>query len=216
MTAARDSATTSKDAILDAATELIARVGYDAASIAQICKESGLPNGSVYHHFGNKAGILTAIVERGAARFFGGIAPAKPAGETTAEQRMREYWLAAADGVYENFEFLVVEGDLLRYSVRDPEIRLILERAFLAYRKQFLDVIVPFAREVGVEDPDALAERLCFVMSTYSRGLVTERIADRDRIRARIGEFFEILRCTILEQGRIDTSAKTKTETLQS
>ena len=183
-------------------------MGYDRASIAQICKESGLPVGSVYHHFGNKAGILAAIVERGAAKFFDGIQPAKPAGEVTAEQRMREYWLAAADGVHENFEFFVVEGDLLRYSVRDPEIRLILDRVDRAYRKQFLDVIVPFAREVGVKDPDALAERLCTVMITYNRGLITERIADRDRIRDRIGEFFEILRSTILEQGRIDTSAK--------
>ena len=65
----------SKDAILDAAEMLMARVGYDKASISQICRESKLPVGSIYHHFGSKAGLLSAVIERGVGRFFSALRP---------------------------------------------------------------------------------------------------------------------------------------------
>ena len=60
----------SRDEILDAAEALMARQGYDGASISAICSECGLPASSIYWHFGSKEGVLAAVMERGAARFF--------------------------------------------------------------------------------------------------------------------------------------------------
>ncbi len=54
-----------KRAILEAALECFSTDGYDAASIEDICAISGASVGSVYHHFGNKEGIASALYEEG-------------------------------------------------------------------------------------------------------------------------------------------------------
>src|SRR5271165_791242 len=63
----------SRDEILDAAEALMARQGYDGASISAICSECGLPASSIYWHFGSKEGVLAAVMERGATRYFATI-----------------------------------------------------------------------------------------------------------------------------------------------
>lgn len=63
----------SRDRIIDAALELLAEGGYAALSISAICKRSGVSAASLYHHFGDKAGLLTAMIEesmRATARRF--------------------------------------------------------------------------------------------------------------------------------------------------
>jgi AcrR family transcriptional regulator len=60
----------SRELVLDAAERVMAAEGYDAASLATIVEESQIPISSVYHYFGSKDGVLLAVMERGAARFF--------------------------------------------------------------------------------------------------------------------------------------------------
>jgi AcrR family transcriptional regulator len=47
--------------------------GYAATSISDIRKACGLPPSSIYWHFGSKEGVLAAVMERGADRFFAAI-----------------------------------------------------------------------------------------------------------------------------------------------
>ena len=44
--------------------------GFEAATLARVVAESGIPMSSVYHYYGSKDGILLAVMERGAERFF--------------------------------------------------------------------------------------------------------------------------------------------------
>ena len=60
----------SREVVLDAAERLMAAHGYDAASLAALVDESGVPASSIYHYFGSKEGVLLAVMERGAERFF--------------------------------------------------------------------------------------------------------------------------------------------------
>ena len=60
----------SREAVLDAAERLIAEHGYEAATVAALVKEAGIPPSSIYHYFGSKEGVLLAVMERGAQRFF--------------------------------------------------------------------------------------------------------------------------------------------------
>jgi AcrR family transcriptional regulator len=48
----------------------MAEHGYEAATLARVVAEAGIPMSSVYHYFGSKDGILLAVMERGADRFF--------------------------------------------------------------------------------------------------------------------------------------------------
>jgi AcrR family transcriptional regulator len=60
----------SRSEILDAALAAMSTYGYEGATVAKIASESGLPASSIYWHFGSKAGILAAVMERGAIEFF--------------------------------------------------------------------------------------------------------------------------------------------------
>ena len=48
----------------------MAEHGFEAATLARVVEESGIPMSSVYHYFGSKDRILLAVMERGADRFF--------------------------------------------------------------------------------------------------------------------------------------------------
>lgn len=63
----------SRELILDVTESLMATKGYAATSISDIRKACGLPASSIYWHFGSKQGVLAAVMERGAERFFGAI-----------------------------------------------------------------------------------------------------------------------------------------------
>ena len=60
----------SRELVLDAAERVMARDGFEAATVARVVEEAGIPMSSVYHYFGSKDGILLAVMERGAERFF--------------------------------------------------------------------------------------------------------------------------------------------------
>jgi AcrR family transcriptional regulator len=60
----------SRELVLDAAERLMSEHGFDAATLALVVEEAGIPMSSVYHYYGSKDGILLAVMERGAERFF--------------------------------------------------------------------------------------------------------------------------------------------------
>ena len=60
----------SRELVLDAAERVMAEHGFDAATLIRVVEEAGIPMSSVYHYFGSKDGILLAVMERGAERFF--------------------------------------------------------------------------------------------------------------------------------------------------
>jgi AcrR family transcriptional regulator len=60
----------SRELVLDAAERLMAERGYRAATVATLVDEAGIPPSSVYHYFDSKEGVLLAVMERGAERFF--------------------------------------------------------------------------------------------------------------------------------------------------
>ncbi len=70
----------SRELILDATERLMGTRGYAATAISDICKACGLPASSIYWHFGSKEGVLAAVMERGAARFFAAIPDRDQAG----------------------------------------------------------------------------------------------------------------------------------------
>ncbi len=87
----------SRELVLDAAERVMAEHGFEAATLARVVAEAGIPMSSVYRYFGSKGGILLAVMERGGDRFFatwpGGVgccrhAPAPP-GLPPAADRLR-------------------------------------------------------------------------------------------------------------------------------
>ena len=196
-TAAQDS----REVILDAAEDLMARIGYDKTSISMICRVSGLPVGSLYHHFGSKAGLLAAVMTRGADRFFAAMPqPEELPGQP--EENMRDYWAAAADAIVANARYFYLESDLTRFGRDDPEIARLIAESRQSALSHIGVVIEPFARAAGVPDPTAEARRLVSFTVTFTRGAIIEAGRDRERLRALINDLYLVLRASILEAGR--------------
>ncbi len=49
--------------ILQAATLLFARFGYDATGVAEICEAAGVSKGAFYHHFTSKQAIFMSLLD---------------------------------------------------------------------------------------------------------------------------------------------------------
>ena len=78
----------SRELVLDAAERVMAEHGFEAATLARVVQEAGIPMSSVYHYFGSKDRILLAVMERGADRFFADLPdlsrrPGRPAQHLT-------------------------------------------------------------------------------------------------------------------------------------
>jgi AcrR family transcriptional regulator len=55
------------DALLEAATQVLIRHGYEAATTARIAERAGVSIGSLYQYFPNKEALVAALIERHAA-----------------------------------------------------------------------------------------------------------------------------------------------------
>ncbi len=51
-----------KEALVRAGRRLFGLQGFEKTSLAQICAEAGATNGSLYHHFKDKTGLLRAVM----------------------------------------------------------------------------------------------------------------------------------------------------------
>lgn len=52
-----------RTAILSAAADLIVERGYDGTNLDEICERATCSKTSIYHYFGNKEGVLSALTE---------------------------------------------------------------------------------------------------------------------------------------------------------
>ncbi len=57
--------TEKQEKILTAALELFATNGYASTSTAKVAREAGVSEGLIFRHFGNKEGLLKAIIDQG-------------------------------------------------------------------------------------------------------------------------------------------------------
>ena len=62
-----------RNLLLDAAEEVFARKGFDAAALEDIADSAGYTRGAIYSHFGSKAELFLAVVERQRQRFLEGF-----------------------------------------------------------------------------------------------------------------------------------------------
>ncbi|MEW2625895.1 helix-turn-helix domain-containing protein [Streptomyces sp. NPDC048106] len=144
----------SREEILDVASRMMSLRGFDGTSIADIARESGLPNSSIYWHFASKQGILAAVMERGATRFFASASPPEVAAEDTPERYLHRALGEAGVALAEHPEFLRLFV-LLLLSGSAPETTEIVERVRIRARGRLHELIW---RAFAVVDPQRAQE----------------------------------------------------------
>lgn len=65
---------TTREKVIEAATELVVEIGHENFSMKDLVERSGVSNGSIFHHFGSKDGVLQEIFVRERREYLGHVA----------------------------------------------------------------------------------------------------------------------------------------------
>jgi AcrR family transcriptional regulator len=149
----------SRELILDATERLMATRGYAATSISDIRKACGLPPSSIYWHFGSKEGVLAAVMQRGADRFFAAI----PTSEDVQAQLAVVSTLQA-----QHPDFLRLFYMLSLERGNDPAVAAVIRRVRDTAISQFRDAIT---RLLPAGVPPSKADRVVTELTTVAVAL---------------------------------------------
>jgi AcrR family transcriptional regulator len=173
-------AQSSTERILDAAESWFAEKGFAATSINDVCERSGLPVGSIYHHFGNKEGLLMAVLDRGSQRINAHLAHA------SEQPTIEAYFDSAAAAIWEQIAAIRIDA-ALGMTLLDPNTTAKLAERRRASVRTVASVITLHCERAGVSDPTTLAWELANFSITLTYGAVV-----RENLEP--GEFFDTLR----------------------
>ena len=164
----------SRETVLDAAEQLMAEQGYEAASVAALVEEAGIPASSIYHYFGSKEGVLLAVMERGAERFFA----EKPAFDRRLGSQ-REHLCAvidlAATALDRHPAFLRIMVVMAAQPVdaREGEVHAVVDRVReLALRRLRAQMQVVFGLDPASDAADHLAR---FALAAFDGAFVAHQ-----------------------------------------
>jgi AcrR family transcriptional regulator len=146
----------SRELILDATERLMATRGYAATSINDIRKACGLPPSSIYWHFGSKDGVLAAVMERGANRFFAAIPPSEDADAQLAV-------LSALQSQHPDFLRLLYMLSLERNN--EPAVGAVIRRVRDTAIQRFGDAITAL---LPPDVPRSKAERVVSELTAFA------------------------------------------------
>jgi len=156
----------SRDEILDAAERMMSTRGFDGTSVADVARESGLPGSSIYWHFNSKAGILAAVMERGAERFFADVRPTPARAGETPEEYLHRSMPEIGSVFVAHPEFLRLFVLLLLES-QSPEIAAIVTRVRERGRETLFDLLSTALAPWG-QDSGPVSERIVdFAMAGF-------------------------------------------------
>ncbi len=63
----KEDAELTRQAVLDAALQVMSRRGYAATKLDEVAKAARVTRGAIYHHFGGKRELFTALIENASA-----------------------------------------------------------------------------------------------------------------------------------------------------
>jgi AcrR family transcriptional regulator len=101
--------------ILDAARDVFSEMGFEAATVRDVIRRTGLSVGAFYNYYRSKEELYEALADDGAARF----RPLLRAATTGAADF--EAYIRAAVGAY--FRFLLAEAGPVRGHASHPAVR---------------------------------------------------------------------------------------------
>jgi AcrR family transcriptional regulator len=167
---AREKSDASRERILAAATELFATRGYAGAGVDRLAERSGIAKTAIYYHFGNKEGLLAAVLERTANEWILAIQQAaRQAGDPMArlEQALggMRAMLEERPWIYKLFQILTLE-----VADEKPEIRATLQGIIRRARSAITNGMSE-ALGIDVPDADGVAGLMLAVVDGISLGM---------------------------------------------
>jgi TetR/AcrR family transcriptional repressor of bet genes len=126
--------------IVDGLIVVMAKHGYEAASIAKVAEAAGLTSGLVHYHFNNKQEILLGLIERMAQQHLEGLARRLDEAGAHAEDRLAAF--------IDRHLALGADADLLACwivlsaeAIRQPEVRRAFNSVLDRLTETLLEII---------------------------------------------------------------------------
>ncbi|MEV7389166.1 TetR/AcrR family transcriptional regulator [Streptomyces sp. NPDC091215] len=173
-----------REAFMDAGERLMGRQGYHATSVTALCKSSGYPTGSLYHHFGSKAGLLAAILERGTDRMRQALRDVDVP-EGSAAEWLEAHFDTILSLIERHPDFTRLTVLVLLEEGFDPEV----ERSVVSFREQMIDnmfgVMDKALNEHGAGVPETVTRELSDMAAALLMGTLALSVADMRRLVTR-------------------------------
>ena len=157
--------------LVEAATRVVARRGFHAATVDEIAEEAGFSVGALYSNFDGKDDLFLAVFD-GHLRWY--AERLEEAAASDDQERAFRDWMRAAD---DDPDQVLIFIEFWAYAVRRPKLRRSFARRMAEMREALAEALERRAEESGT----ALAlpaETLALVLLSLGRGLGLEQLAD--------------------------------------
>lgn len=160
-----------RDAIIEAAAELIRSEGVHAASISEIIAQSGSSAGTIYHHFEGKNEIVLAVADRYL------VQPLQRLLDASVDMVLSpaDIFMAigAAIATEELHSSLIVQ--LWAGSAIEPQLREVLFESFTSLRDELVVRITAWLTSQGALDAAERGFTLAMVTVGQAMGFLAQR-----------------------------------------
>ena len=166
--------------VLQAASEVFAKQGYDRASLDDVAAAAGLTKGAVYSSFASKDELFYALMRERIDERLALVAAAVER-QTTLEDITRDAGAGLAELIFSQADWHLLFIEFWTRAVRDPSLR----KEFARHRRAARELIARFleqqAAQLGIELP-APADQLAVAVLALSNGIAIEQLADPDTV----------------------------------
>lgn len=195
--------------LLDAAAQVFAEIGLNAASVEAVCEAAGYTRGAFYSNFASKEELFLELAAAAAARQVVAVRErmaqiteagghADPSGDALAI--VREVLEVAGD---DRLGVLLM-GEIRNHALRNPSVAAAYRRQEGAMRAEVAQIILEIARAKNLTlrvPPLAAATLTMAVWASAAEDAVIDG-ADHEGMRRRIGEALAVVAELIIDHSR--------------
>lgn len=169
------------DAVVDATVRILEREGEKAVRIAEICDVTGVSYGTVYHHFGDRNGLIRAAqfarLSDQPGRDIGAFREALNGGDPAADFISSLMRICRAIADPSRGPVRLVRTSVIASALNDPEFLPTLSELESTIMSDLIDVIER-AQELGIADPSLDPTALAAYLEAVSYGLVLAEVSE--------------------------------------
>jgi len=183
----RPATTDTRARLVKAAIEVVAKRGFEGASVDAIAKKAGFSIGALYWNFKSKDELFLAVFDEHVTWFERQLAEASDSQSLAAGTAG---WIGAVASQSDQFLIFI---EFWAYAVRKPRIRQAFARRMNDMREAIASSLRDRAERTGLEPP-VDPEFAALIVVALGRGLTLEKLADPGTVDdTQVAEFMAAL-----------------------
>lgn len=153
--------------LIEAAADLFARKGFHATSAEAVAAAADRTTGALYNHFGNKEGLLVALLQEWIEQTISDLTPAIEGTERLSD-RIDATWAGIIRRDSETGDaWLLLEFELWLHAVRDPELGEVGAERFRLLREGLAGGVKAWSEEFDFELPAPVEELAAQIIALF-------------------------------------------------